>query len=89
MGAISIHEVASKKVYRNAVEAYKDLVDNALHQYGHDPYSGTIATTELQGKISEPEDDEAFMKQLDAIHKRDCWYYETDEHYHFIGWAAS
>ena len=89
MGAIPIHQVASKKVYRSAVEAYNDLVDQALYEYGHDPYSGTIATTELQGKISKPVDSEAFDTQLDAIHKRDCWYYETDEHYHFIGWAAS
>jgi|SaaInl3SG_22_DNA_1037383.scaffolds.fasta_scaffold00844_23 hypothetical protein len=89
MGAISIHEVASKKVYRNAVEAYEDLVDNAREQYGTDPYSGTIATTQLQGKISEPENYEDFYNKLDAIHKRDCWYYETDEHYHFIGWASS
>jgi len=88
MGAISIHEVASKKVYSNAVDAYNDLVDQALYEHGHNPYSGTIATCELQGKINKPKDDEAFDAQLDAIHKRDCWYYEDDEHYHFIGWAA-
>lgn len=88
MGAIAIHQVASKKVYRTAIKAYNDLVEDAIYQHGHDPYSGTIATCELQGKISKPKDDEAFDKQLDAIHKRDCWYYEDDEHYHFIGWAA-
>lgn len=88
MGATPIHVTVNKKLYRNAVQAYRELVDDALYEYGHDPYSGTIATCELQGKISEPKDDEAFQKQLDAIHKRDCWYYETDEHYHFIGWAA-
>lgn len=88
MGAIPIHQVASKKVYRTAVEAYRDLVEDALYKHGHDPYSGTIATCELQGKISKPKDDEAYDKQLDAIHKRDCWYYEDDEHYHFIGWAS-
>ena len=88
MGATPIHQVASKKVYRSAVEAYNDLVDQALYEYGHDPYSGTIATCELQGKISKPVDDVAFDAHLDAIHKRDCWYYEDDEHYHFIGWAA-
>ena len=88
MGATPIHYTVKKSLYRNPVEAYRELVDEALHEYGHDPYSGTIATTELQGKISKPKDDEAFDKQLDAIHKRDCWYYEDDEHYHFIGWAA-
>ena len=88
MGATPNHQVASKKVYRNAVEAYRDLVDQALYEYGHDPYSGTIAATELQGKIGKPVNDVAFDAQLDAIHKRDCWYYEDDEHYHFIGWAA-
>lgn len=88
MGAHSIHVTVNKKLYRNAVEAYKELVDDALYRYGHDPYSGTIATTELQGKISKPENDEAYEKQLHAIHKRDCWYYEDDKYYHFIGWAA-
>lgn len=88
MGAVSIHYTASKKQYDSAVKAYNDLVEDALYEYGHDPYSGTIATCELQGKISKPVDQEAFDKQLDKIHKRDCWWYEDDKYYHFIGWAA-
>lgn len=88
MGAIPIHYTVKKETYKDPVQAYRELVDEALYEYGHDPYSGTIATCELQGKISKPKDDEAFDKQLDAIHKRDCWYYEDDEYYHFIGWAA-
>ena len=31
MGATPIHQVASKKVYRTAVEAYRDLVEDALY----------------------------------------------------------
>ena len=89
MGATNIHYTVSKQKFTSAIEAYRELVDEALYEYGHDPYSGTIATCELQGKISKPKDDEAYEKQLDAIHKRDCWYYEDDTHYHFIGWAAT
>lgn len=88
MGAIPIHYTVKKETYEDPVQAYRELVDEALYEYGHDPYSGTIATCELQGKISKPKDDEAYEKQLDKIHKRDCWYYEDEENYHFIGWAA-
>ena len=88
MGATTIHYTVKKKLYKNAVEAYKELVKDALYEYGNDPYSGSIATCRLQGKISKPKDDEAYDKQLDAIHKRDCWYYEDEENYHFIGWVA-
>lgn len=89
MGATPIHYTVSKKRYKDPVKAYRELVDEALQEYGNDPYSGTIATCGLQGKISKPKDEVAYEKQLDAIHKRDCWYYEDEEHYHFIGWAAS
>ena len=87
MGAIPIHYTVKKEIYKNPVKAYKELVEEALYEYGHDPYSGTIANCELRGKINKPKDDEAYEEKLDKIHKRDCWYYEDDEHYHFIGWA--
>lgn len=88
MGATNIHYRASKKQYKSALEAFKELVENDLYEYGHDPYSGTIATCSLSGKISRPKDDDAYDEALDRIHKRECVYYETDNDYIFIGWAA-
>jgi len=44
MGATNIHYTASKKNYKSAREAYKALREDAQYEYGHDPYSGTIAT---------------------------------------------
>lgn len=88
MGATNIHYTASKKTYSSAREAYKSLVEQEQYDYGHDPYSGTIATCTLQGRIPQPEDDQAYEEALDCVHKRDCVYYETDTHYVFIGWAS-
>ena len=88
MGATSIHYSASKKQYKSAREAYKSLREEAQYQYGHDMYSGTIATCSLEGKISEPKTEEEYDEALDNIDKRECMYYETDKEYVFIGWAA-
>ena len=88
MGATNIHYEAIKKHYKSALEAFKELVENDLYEYGHDPYSGTIATCSLSGKISRPKDDDAYEEALDRIGKRECVYYETDNDYIFIGWAA-
>ena len=88
MGATSIHYDASKKHYKSAREAYQSLREEEQYEYGHDAYSGTIATCSLEGKISEPKDDDAYDEALDKVDKRECVYYETDTHYIFIGWAA-
>ncbi len=88
MGATNIHYTASKKNYKSAREAYRDLREEAQYEYGHDMYSGTIATCTLEGRISEPKDDDAYDEALDNVDKRECVYYETDTHYVFIGWAA-
>ncbi len=88
MGATNIHYTASKKQYKSARDAYQELREDAQYEYGHDPYSGTIATCSLEGKIPEPKDDDAYDEALDRVDKRECVYYETDTHYVFIGWAA-
>jgi|TARA_R110000823_G_scaffold44519_4_gene115277 hypothetical protein len=88
MGANSIHYDASKKQYKSAREAYQLLREEETYEHGHDPYNGTISTCSLEGKISEPKDDDAYEEALDNIDKRECKYYETDTHYVFIGWAA-
>lgn len=42
MGATNIEDCAVAPTMR---EAYQDCVDDALHYSGHDPYNGTISTT--------------------------------------------
>lgn len=71
-------------------EAYDILYERAVHDYGHDPYSGTIATCELAGKIRTPKDEDDYFDLLDTIDKREVKYYRDDENgkWVFIGWAA-
>tara|TARA_B110000116_G_C16403511_1_gene388555 strand:+ start:19 stop:288 length:270 start_codon:yes stop_codon:yes gene_type:complete len=88
MGATNIHYTASKKSYESARDAYDSLREEEQYEYGNDPYSGTIATCTLEGKIPEPKDDDAYDEALDNVDKRECVYYETDTHYVFIGWAS-
>ena len=44
MGATNFGNLAVGR-YKNASQAYNDLVENAIYDYGHDPYNGTISTT--------------------------------------------
>ena len=44
MGATTFGNLAVGK-YKNASEAYSDLVEDALYDSGHDIYNGTISTT--------------------------------------------
>jgi len=44
MGATNFGNLAVGR-YKNASEAYNSLVEDALHDYGHDSYNGTISTT--------------------------------------------
>ena len=39
------HNFSNVGYGKTAKEAYNDLVDQALWEYGHDPYNGTISTT--------------------------------------------
>lgn len=42
MGACSFMEIGYGKTYK---DAYNELVSQAEYEHGHNPYSGTIATT--------------------------------------------
>ena len=57
MGATIFHQSVPKKNYESARQAFRELVEDALYEHGHDPYSGTIATCSLSGEIKEPESD--------------------------------
>lgn len=95
MGATNIHysyPIAWGKDGKDLTpsEAYDILYEQAVHDYGHDPYSGTIATCELGGSIRKPKDDDDYFDLLDTIDKREVKYYRDDEagKWVFIGWAA-
>ena len=88
MGATSFHQSVLKKNYESAKQAFRELVEDALYEHGHDPYSGTIATCSLLGEIKEPESDDHYNAALEELRKRECVYFETQDKYHFIGWAS-
>lgn len=52
MGAIGFETTATGK---SAKEAYKSAVDDALYEFGHDGYNGTISTTNGYRMYSIPE----------------------------------
>jgi hypothetical protein len=74
-------------------EAYKAAVEDALHDWGHDPYNGTISTT--SGFIDKTS---AFNGDLDAFESKaldntekweSVWGAKVGENkYVFVGWAA-
>lgn len=64
---------------RSAKDVYDNLVEEAENEYGHDPYNGTISTTDgfsdvtNQWKASKLEINEFINKKLDDSGKRDCF----------------
>lgn len=44
MGACNFIEF---KVAKTAREAFDELVEESVYEYGHDPYNGTISTTSM------------------------------------------
>ena len=88
MGATTIHYKAPKSEFKTAAEAFFALVEEETYNYGHDPYSGTIATCSLTSKVNKPKNDEEYDELLDRIDKRECVVYEDDEYFTFVGWAA-
>lgn len=88
MGATTIHHEVPKDRYESPSAAYRALVEDALYEYGHDPYSGTIATCEFQGRCKTPNDNEEYDLILDKMRKREVCYYDKGDYWVFIGWAA-
>jgi len=88
MGATNIHYKAPTKRFKSAREAFNALCEEEIYNYGHDPYSGTIATCSLVGEAKTPIDNEDYDELLDRLGKRDCVWYEKDGFYNFVGWAS-
>lgn len=95
MGATNIHyehPAQNRRGKVSAREAFNNLVEEEQYEYGHDPYSGTIATCELCREVSRPKDEDEYDALLDRVGKREVVYYkdgpEGRENWVFIGWAA-
>ena len=56
MGACSGYDIVQKEHAKDFTDAYNGLVSEALHDSGHDPYNGTISTTEGCKEIDCPKD---------------------------------
>jgi len=73
-------------------QAYDEAVRDAIHYYGHDIYSGTIATTsgfEYLGEIPEEDVQDFIENHTDDYDKWDkCGCIESKGKYIFFGWVA-
>jgi len=56
MGASSGYDIVQKEQAKDLPEAYNGLVEDALHYSGHDPYNGTISTTNGCREINCPDE---------------------------------
>ncbi len=100
MGAHNFHDSSYGE---SPKEAYDDAVSNALFEYGHNPYNGTISTTngfvviplrefETLDEWEERVLDDNRVRKWDACAcVRDPNVEEENGRslYHFVGWAAS
>lgn len=68
-----------KRTAPSMKEAYNELVEDAIDEYGNDPYNGTISTTNDFVDVTKKFKDSgkklsAFMESAeDVMDKRDCW----------------
>lgn len=90
MGATNFVEVMSG--YDGARDAYVEAVKQAIYDYGHDPYNGTISTTmgyRFLGEVKRDDLDDYIDKHLDDFVKwGKCGCVKCENDYVFFGWAA-
>jgi hypothetical protein len=90
MGATNIERTVKQEDYTSPQAAFNALTIKALDMYGTDPYSGTIATTDLVGKVEQPSSPAEYENILNKLDKRECVYFDDGEGYWvFVGWAAT
>lgn len=53
----------------NVREVFNELVEEALHMYGHDSYNGTISTTTLSNKLNLPKEVQNAKNKKKAMNK--------------------
>lgn len=96
MGSYNFFSGISKEKASTAQDAYEYLVQEAIYEYGHNPYSGTIATTDgfrmfTDFRVESKEDlARAEGIILDRTQKWEkCECVEYNDSWQFIGWVAS
>ena len=100
MGASSGYDIVQKEQAKDLPEAYRGLVEDALHYSGHDPYNGTISTTEGCREVDCPEgwadwDGPARTEFINKLWDEECekWgpavgFTTPDGNFIFAYWAA-
>lgn len=78
----------------SASEAYRKAVDMAIWHSGHDPYNGTISTTDgirmVPPDVPIDEKEDWCLENTDKWGACGCWQDPDDPTlWHFAGWAAS
>lgn len=89
MGATNIHYEVPKKEFESPRAAYRALVEEEQYNYGHDPYSGTIANCNFMGRVRTPKDKDEYWEIVEQIGKRECAYYEEEDKWIFVGLAPT
>jgi hypothetical protein len=76
MGATTFYH---KTTAPSMKEGYNDLIEDAINEYGNDPYNGTISTTssfrDVTAKFKDSKKSlrEYVENSYDFMGKRDCW----------------
>lgn len=90
MGATNFVEVMQG--YDSPLQAYREAREQAIYEYGNNPYNGTISTTNGYKYLGEiPEKDvEAFIdNNIDNFDKwGECGCIKSYDKYIFFGWVA-
>jgi hypothetical protein len=90
MGAINFIEVV--RGCDSPEDAYKEAVQQALYDCGHDPYNGTISTTrgfKFLGEIEKNDVEDYIDQHTDDFDKWEaCGCIKSEKDYIFFGWAA-
>jgi len=100
MGA---HNFQDQAYGETAEEAYRDAVESAHYEYGHEPYNGTISTTQgftmiplIEGETIDAWSDRVIEDESVRKWENCACVKDPDEKvsnkrwlWHFAGWAAS
>jgi len=91
MGA---HDFEADGYGKTVEEAYRDCVEQAMYDCGHDPYNGTISTTQgfVHIPLEEGESEQDWSTRIlddPRVQKwESCAYRVTEDGFLFSGWAA-
>ena len=88
MGAHSDYSIVQKEDAKDFEDAYNSLVSDALHYSGHDPYNGTISTTEGCRQIDCPDEWDSWEGPDRAAFLNKLWDEECEKWGPAVGFAT-